>query len=650
VKQIGPPLLVAAAILFAAISSGQEEAKTYQPTKVELDMLRSQTQALGKEVEALRAQGVPDDLLVDVEVYHKAAVWMLRYPEEYYRKIYIHDAMNVAAEGRARAAALAKGETPWLDGGGRIARGYRSRIDNGVQPYIVYVPRGYDGTPRRLDVVLHGRNARLNEVSFLTSAARPRAGTPEPDYLQLEVYGRTNNAYRWAGEDDVFEALDAVERHYRVDRDRIVLRGFSMGGAGAWHVGLHHPDRWVAMEAGAGFTDTLAYARASLPKNVPEWQKRAMHIYDAVDYAANAHTLAVVGYGGEIDPQLQASVNIREALAKDGAVFRPDGLNFVTDSLRAIFLVGPQTPHRFHPDSKARSDAFLDKAVARGRQTPDEIRFVTRTTRYADSFWMRVDGLETMYDEAEVKAEREGTAIRATTRNVSRLVLEDAGAVEKVSVDGKSLTVPQQHGAALYLAKGAEGWALHSSEKRMRGDGLVKRPGLEGPIDDAFTGPFLVVAPSGKAWNESVQRAALARMEHFRQEFPKWLRADAPMKQDSKISDQDIANNNLILFGDPGSNSLIARVLDRLPLRWTSETIELGGKSYPASANLPALIYPNPLNLERYVVINSGHTFHEAEFRGTNALLYPRLGDWAVLPADGDAPLTAGIFDEHWKP
>ena len=40
---------------------------------------------------------------------------------------------------------------------------------------------------------------------------------------------------------------------------------------------------------------------------------------------------------------------------------------------------------------------------------------------------------------------------------------------------------------------------------------------------------------------------------------------------------------------------------------------------------------PNPLNASRYVVLNTGHTFHAADFQGTNALLYPRLGDYAVL-------------------
>ena len=67
------------------------------------------------------------------------------------------------------------------------------------------------------------------------------------------------------------------------------------------------------------------------------------------------------------------------------------------------------------------------------------------------------------------------------------------------------------------------------------------------------------------------------------------------------------------------------------------------------------MIYPNPLNPSRYVVLNSGHTFGEKEFRGTNALLFPRLGDYAVLkltksPAGGvsEEVVLAGLFDEQW--
>ena len=81
---------------------------------------------------------------------------------------------------------------------------------------------------------------------------------------------------------------------------------------------------------------------------------------------------------------------------------------------------------------------------------------------------------------------------------------------------------------------------------------------------------------------------------------------------------------------------MIRRVLPKLPKKWPGD-----GKSL-------AMVYPNPLNPARYVVLNSGHTFGEAEFKGTNALLFPRLADWAILNADGSAAET-GFFDESWR-
>src|SRR5260370_37222525 len=83
-----------------------------------------------------------------------------------------------------------------------------------------------------------------------------------------------------------------------------------MGGAGAWHVGLHYPDRWAAVEEGAGFVETMNYAKR---KDVPPYERSMMHIYDALDYALNATEVPIVGYGGEIDPQLNASILIRAA-------------------------------------------------------------------------------------------------------------------------------------------------------------------------------------------------------------------------------------------------------------------------------------------------------------------------------------------------
>ena len=545
---------------FLSLTAGAVSAHAQSPPgDIERSLIASRRDALGKKIAALRGR-VDGELLAEAEVYHKALIWLLADDEEFHRRIYSHDALNVAASGFERAEALAQGESPWTTERGTVCRAYRSRIDGSVQPYSVWVPARYDPeSPGRLDVILHGRNSRLNEVSFLAAAERERADGP--DHLVLEVFGRTNNAYRWSGEEDVFEALDAVRRHYAFDERRVVLRGFSMGGAGTWHLGLHHPGRWAAIEAGAGFTDTLVYADKSLPGGLKgPWQRKALHIYDAVDYAENAWNVPTVGYGGEIDAQLQASVNIREALAEAGAAFLPDGLNWATSSLKAVFLVGPETPHRFHPASKARSEAFLAKAAEQGRPDPDRIRFVTYTTKYPHCFWATADGLEAHYERAEIRARRDPgrTQLEATTANISRLVLRQAEGLRRLQIDGQELSPDMA--PTIYLGKAGGRWRQFDSLATLRGGGPVKRPGLQGPIDDAFTAPFLAVKPD---------TGTSPVLELFRKEYRKWLRAEVPVVSAGDVGAAEIAENHLVLFGTPQTNALLGRVAGRLPRQWT---------------------------------------------------------------------------------
>ena len=98
-------------------------------------------------------------------------------------------------------------------------------------------------------------------------------------------------------------------------------------------------------------------------------------------------------------------------------------------------------------------------------------------------------------------------------------------------------------------------------------------------------------------------------------------------------------------------------MLPKLPIRWTRDELEMGEERYPAADHAPVLIQPNPLAEGRYVVLNSGHTFHEKELASLNYLLFPRLGDWAVLKVGGKVPedpsqplaetvVRAGFFDE----
>ncbi len=669
-------LIALVTVLVATVANAAPFPDSYEPTAAETAALEAKLAQLSEAlVTARRGASLQRECVVDVEAHHKAVAWLLRFREEFFDRSWVDKAHAVLDAGLERAARLADGKAPWASTTGRVARAYRSRVDRSVQPYGLIIPSSYDGSdPARLDVVLHGRNAKLNEVEFLMrfadGATEPIAG----DAIELHVFGRMNNAYRWAGETDVFEALASVKARYKIDPKRVVLRGFSMGGAGAWHLGLHHPDVWVAVEAGAGFTETLQYAGLGI---LPAWQRRALYVYDAADWAANAFNVPIVGYGGENDRQLQASVNVRERLEQEGVRFVRDGLDWQLaqtplkrePGVRALFLVGPKTGHSWHPKSRARSEAFVAEQAADPTQPrADHVRFVTWTTRYARCGWITVEGLGRHYERTDVDAvyDRANERITIRTSNVSRLRIVTPGPARSIEIDGAVLRdAPRVRADARFtLVKAQKGWRTEPPPqrgKRRRREGLRKQPGLQGPIDDAFTDAFLCVRPTGRSRNSLVGEHTMAELDRFEREFAKWMRGEIPIKDDTAVTARDMRDHHLILFGDPDSNSVLAKVLLGLPLEWTPLSVDLGGDAVSAANHVPVLIYPNPFNPHRYVVVNSGHTFAEEDFRGTNALLFPRLGDWAIiqLAAKKDEKsgktavvpeiLRAGIFDERWE-
>ncbi len=635
---------------------------SYKPTSEETQRMAAKLKELDSLFQPLLAKrGAADPLVADVAVYRKAAEWALRYPEEFFKKEYVEKTFAALDTGIARAKSLAAGDAPWAKRKGRFIRGFQSQIDGSYQPYGLMIPDSYDGTkPTRLDVWLHGRGRTLTEVSFIAAHDGPHEisegaferNTPaapipaDRDFIQLDVFGRVNNGYRWAAETDVFEAVAAVQRAYNIDAGKILLRGFSMGGHGAWHIGLHYPDRWAAVEAGAGFTDTKVYGKLS---NLTPWQESAVHIYDSQDYALNAFDVPVVGYAGELDPQVQGLWNVRRQLERDGFKFQEEPLRWKSPDLNLLFLIAPKTPHAFHAGTLKISADYIDQMLARPR-VPDHIRFVTWTTRYNRCFWVTVDGMEKQYERAEVDAERtpDGRDVTVKTAHVSRLIL-DGG--ETIAIDGQKFAAG--HGSEPRAFEKHEGqWTLSRGA-----DGkLSKRHGLQGPIDDFMLGPFLCVRPTGKPMHPLANEYALASLDRFSKDFAKWLRGDARIKDDRAISSADIAANSLLLFGDPGSNSVLAQVVRKLPIRWTKESIQVGARTFSAADHVPLLIYPNPLNPKRYIVINSGSTLSAADLEGTNALQYSRLGDYAVMKLDkrpdgaiGNTVATAGIFNQSWR-
>jgi pimeloyl-ACP methyl ester carboxylesterase len=646
-------------LTIAATSTAQVPAKKkvefVKPTAEQREKVRKAVAELNDALTRPVVQKTPTaDRIADVEVF-LIAVSRLDRLDEYATNNDINTALDLSTTGLARSRDLLAGQAPWTSARGSIVRGYRSKVDGSVQPYAIEIPEGRDlNKPARLDVVLHGRTSNSSEIPFIRAHDGKKVPTDRAG-LTLHVFGRGNNAYRWAGETDVFEAIEAVKRNYNVDNDRVVLRGFSMGGAGAWHLGLHHPALWSSVEAGAGFTETLKYAKIDT-KTLPDWRLKATHIYDSIDYALNAFDVPIVGYGGENDAQLQASTNMVEALKSLGVTFKVDELVTTAEGLDFRRIVGKGMGHRVDPASETLMRAFHDEHARAGvDRTPKRIRFVTYTLAYNTAAWLSVERLVEGYKRTTVEAELENEVATIKTDNVAVLAV-DRQVAETIRLDGQVLPLRAAAKALLpkvYYRRFPEGWQVVDHEPSIAMiNGLegFKSPATHGPIDDAFRGPFLVVIPTGTPWHPEVEAWAKARREQFVADWEKWLRGQVRTKRDLDVTADDIEAYHLILFGDPGSNSILARTLKGLPISWTKQTFKLDTE-YDAATHVPVLIAPNPINPRRYVVVNSGHTFEPTDFIGTNALLFPRLGDYAVIRLDGKAgtSLTSGYFEERWR-
>jgi hypothetical protein len=614
--------------------------------------------ALSKEIDGLREALAKKpallDLLPDVQIYYNAARYALTY-NEFFNPREIEVAKQLLQQGMERAQALREGHAPWTTATGLVARGYVSRIDGSVQPYGLVVPATYHpDSPykHRLDIWFHGRGETLSEVNFINERQHSYGEFAPADTFVLHPYGRFCNANRFAGEVDTLEAMEHVKSHYAIDPDRIAVRGFSMGGAACWQFGTHYAGDWAAVAPGAGFSETADFLKVFQNEKVkPTWyEQKLWHLYDSIDYAVNLFNVPLVAYSGELDGQKQAADFMSAALAKEG--------------ITMTHIIGPKAHHFYEAGAKREVARRIDSIMAYPRETiPAHVRFTTWTLRYNRMLWVTVDGLDHHWERARVDAEIvDPSTVKVKTQNVDALSLLmpsgrcplDNTHAPKVVINGQSVSAPAPESdrswTAHFRLSGGR-WAVATSEEDST---LRKRHGLQGPIDDAFFDSFIMVTPSGTPMNPTVGAWAAGEQEHAITHWRRQFRGEARVKRDTEITDADIADSNLVLWGDPSSNAVLKRIADKLPLRWDSAGLHVGSQTYAANRYVPALIYPNPLNPKRYVVLNSGFTYREYDYLN-NARQTPKLPDYAVIDVsvkpNSRTPggiADAGFFDETW--
>lgn len=645
VRPIPPPGEALAPDDLAAVTEGLKE----------LEAAIDELSAVLQQKPALKAY------LPDVQIYYNAVHYGLKYNEFIPPKnskdprANAKLALKVLADGLERAKQLKAGSASWATQSG--PRGYVSKIDGSVQPYILSVPEAYkpgQPTPLPLALSCHGRNENLTELAFLTGKVfdnngNSTVGDPKSKFVAY-LYGRYCNANKLAGEIDLLETWERVAEQYPIDKARVSVTGFSMGGGAVWHFAAHYGQHWCVATPGAGFSESQKFLKLAERGEVPPWYESVLYrLYNATEHEENFFNTKTIAYAGAKDGQKQAGDVMEAALSKVG--------------IQLERYIGPDTEHKYEPKTKEQIDQRVEALTKEGKNfLPEQVKFATYTLRYDTMLWVTVTGLEKHWQKAVVDAKIAGAGgIEATTKNVASLYFKfpaqggpfAADKVVTVVIDGQRVTFDEQASlVGIYGLRKTDGkWGREVEPPA----GPRKRHGLQGPIDDAFMSSFVIVKPTGKGFNEKTSAWAAAECDRAAIEWRKQFRGEARVKPSDQITEEDIARSNLVLFGDPGSNPTLARVLSKLPIQWTAEKLVVNGKGFAGDRYLPVMIYPNPLNPAKYIVLNTGFTFREADYLN-NARQTPKLPDYAVIDVQSPPTKTswgnlpkAGFFGERWE-
>jgi enterochelin esterase-like enzyme len=540
-----------------------------------------------------------------------------------------------------------KGQTGRIRPDGFVRLAYRDEVDGSPQYCRAYLPVDYDPAKKwPLVIQIHGYNG-ANPVYVRWWSADSRYPGIDTEFsnhqgvIYMEPHGRGNTQYLGMGDSDVLHAIAEAKRLFSVDEDRVYLTGDSMGGWGTWNVSSRHPDLFAAIAPVFGGSDYHSQmSEEDLAKLSPldRFFNEKASSWAMADGLLN---VPIFVHHGDADQ----SVNVE----------------YSRWAVRLLQRWGydvryQEYPGRIHEaleiqngDGNISIEWFLQH---RRNPNPRHVRIRSAELRNAAAYWAHVlqaaSPLAFMVVDAEVV---DRNVIRLDTENVLDIalspsaVLVDTAKPVKVVWNGSAQEMRLRNGELRLTAAEYQPAPLHKNER------------LPGSTTDFTVTPFAVVIGTVSKDPEIVAQCR-KQAEAFINGWRDWQKQEPRVFEDTAIKDADMAKYSLLLVGGPDANRVTALLAAKLPLRIAKDGIAIDGKSFPVKDAGVQMIYPSPLNPERYVWIAAGTSADGMYFCGPNA---QNLYDWDYIIVDGRIPaskqpasslqtrVVSGMFDYNWR-
>ncbi|MDD2764369.1 MAG: hypothetical protein PHE83_10385 [Opitutaceae bacterium] len=461
---------------------------------------------------------------------------------------------------------------------------YESPADGSGQPFKMAIPIDYDpARPAPLSVYLHGYSG--NHLEHATEM------TAHPGAFELSVLGRSRGGGYWAlSEADVLSVIDYVQAHWSIDPDRIRLNGGSMGGGGIYGLGARYPHRWASGRINCGFASHIPLGNLlTLPiyaaHSDDDWVVSVLHARGPLARLRELGGTAILdettGYGHAVWTYAEGTAR---AVAWEQSQVRPDSRTVRRIDYTAL-------------DGGAVRGWWAE--IAEWGPAPRPARFV-----------LTVGHPNTLFAEL--------TNITRLRLRLTESPFDRAQPLQVVVNGAIPITLPAPLPETIVLAPGAKGWhfearaettpwRLHTPGSALllyEGEPLLIVYGTRGSDAERVAMRTAAVAASkspNPAWLDSAgQQSGEAGSDGVPHSQNLYGRLNT--RADTEVTDADLARCHLVLIGTARQNALVARLADRLPVRFADGAIRCDdGVNFPAAQRALGLVYYNPLAPDRLI-------------------------------------------------
>jgi predicted esterase len=184
-----------------------------------------------------------------------------------------------------------------------IRMGLRSRQDNTLQPYSLYIPETFKTGQGGLIILLHGSGT--NDTAMVGKSSR-LAFFERTGMIIAAPFARGESHYYLPKEamEEIVELTEKMMKMFSIPKEKVVLAGFSMGGFGVVNTYFYKPDLFRNLMVFSGAFDLKPYVAQ------PDWSTD-----EALRKLATTHLIIFHG-DADLNMPYEQQKSIHEKLKK----------------------------------------------------------------------------------------------------------------------------------------------------------------------------------------------------------------------------------------------------------------------------------------------------------------------------------------------